>query len=332
MNTENKKQLGQIAYEGIHGAHSGYNSIGQITRDMWESGAQAVKEAVLAGLPEWGLVSEGRLLPTDETFDIIRHSWSPVEQMDVAKYWPIRRRIRPCAPIVQQASSESPSLEGGSLQVLTKWVMCPICGGTDMQWTADGDEGEGIINCTNLACRSNGKGGYDELLTSLQEKLAEAEREWKQVWQPTAEVRGAELLRQYERVESLEQQLKQAQEAMPRWIPITKATDEHRKMDCLWFMSNDGGRAWFDHGSFAKEGSCYTYFMIPLPLPSPAPLPEESAPQVKVEYKLWDNPPDMFERNVKDFLSEGWELHGATYVIEGRMYQAFTRASVNSPS
>lgn len=44
----------------------------------------------------------------------------------------------------------------------SKWVTCPICGGTDMAWKEDGDEGEGIIECTNLACRSNKEDGWDE--------------------------------------------------------------------------------------------------------------------------------------------------------------------------
>jgi hypothetical protein len=36
------------------------------------------------------------------------------------------------------------------------WVRCPVCGEHDMQRTEDGDEGHGIIVCTNLNCFSNG--------------------------------------------------------------------------------------------------------------------------------------------------------------------------------
>ena len=46
-----------------------------------------------------------------------------------------------------------------------EWVPCPICGESDMEKVADGDDGF-IINCVNLECASNGGTNADALYES----------------------------------------------------------------------------------------------------------------------------------------------------------------------
>ncbi len=55
----------------------------------------------------------------------------------------------------------------------TGWVTCPICGCSDMPWSSEGDDGGGIIICSNLACGSNGGDNFDSVELPQQPLLQE---------------------------------------------------------------------------------------------------------------------------------------------------------------
>lgn len=105
MKTNEDKALGQILAESMYPA-TDWALWGRYDREKYNHCANAVKEAVLAGLPEWGLVPEGTMLILgDECWSWSLNQWVAAARTTVFKGDICRRRLSSLVSVVPPEDS-----------------------------------------------------------------------------------------------------------------------------------------------------------------------------------------------------------------------------------
>lgn len=132
----------------------------------------------------------------------------------------------------------------------------------------------------------------EEFITSLQEKLAEAEKWAEQLTGEKFSERnhGALQCRAVEAekmVVALEQKLRTAEAAIPKWTACSEMMPTESDADgrnFVWWLRSTTGEVVARHWRISFEAAelgQWDHWMTPIPLPSPTPLPEEDA------FKKW---------------------------------------------